>query len=950
MSYAAPKQTWPPNQRPSNNGTPPTSHPIDIAEHHTYNPFDDGPPVPIRRKAREVSDSFNSTINEDMYSQQPFKVESLDAHADLVFGHTAGPTRRTPTPPHVSAAPATSPPNKNPFQRIPVQAAPPYAQAKPVRLPPPPFLSAAINSRESYWTPSNLPSSDTPSHTSTKGSDTGETIVEAWSSRERLSETTLQAEEEDDDSAPDIRQQQPQLPYTLYGHVQRAKASNVVMQQQQQPQVKQSPSGVPHRFVGESFAPERLSLRTEDVPLPDSDDVDSSPVQVTNSSPTPSHHYAPPHSSPLRRRGSDVVVAPTSPQAVDVVLQPTSKPNLGNAPQQAPSQRKLPTPPSSHGTPPSVHRASPIAVNPAGPSLTSPPGTVASAYATPAASSGQEETPTRVRSRISSPTPASGNRSRNTGDAPERLDSKPQEQQIRTQPHRPTNIRTDTFATATTSPTIPTRAPGAPPPDRSFPVREDDYRARSARPIVYGPNWYQPPMYAPLDYVPDFIYMDPTHVQGGLDMSINSRGSPAPSSAVLRDGLQLGTPRSPLTNLPAYEYPQEPLSEDPDAVKDDEMRSRGPFDAAEVQHALWVLEQQRRLYAPQPRYHSSSGHPHRFETTTPAEPHPLDQQERPQSTTSSNDLYSGIRPDAPIPPTPRPNQSLPSTSCPPESAVSSPSHHPIPLPTRKAPRSRSKGRTRKQPLPPRMASTLPPSSDTADDVNNDDDDDGELTPGRAQVEDEGQDALPSDDDTEDVWLEKDKEDKLDLEYHPSYLNVAVKRKKRFQEKYQELLRVFRELDRSTDATMLLMVSPTDPSTPSGTHLVASRAILRSPGYLSTAHRARALFSKSISASRRVVKTEQALREEERRRLEEIEKEASEMRQTLANIEVMAAKAESSGGEASLKAALRATLDGLRQMQKISEEREMRRRDEAARQQRENPQTEKLRRKLAGKVH
>jgi len=164
-----------------------------------------------------------------------------------------------------------------------------------------------------------------------------------------------------------------------------------------------------------------------------------------------------------------------------------------------------------------------------------------------------------------------------------------------------------------------------------------------------------------------------------------------------------------------------------------------------------------------------------------------------------------------------------------------------------------------------------------------------------------------------------------------------------------------------------MVSPCDPSAPPGTHLVASRSILRTPTYLSTANHARFLFSKSISTPRRAVKSEQALREEERRRLEEIEKEASEMRRTLANIEAMAAKAESSGGEASLKAALRATLDGLRQMQKyvnmtttlittlsdpcfrISDEREMRRRGEVARQQRETVHIEDFRRKLSGKV-
>src|SRR5258708_6098755 len=195
-----------------------------------------------------------------------------------------------------------------------------------------------------------------------------------------------------------------------------------------------------------------------------------------------------------------------------------------------------------------------------------------------------------MRSRVPSPIPPGGSRS-NANEVHERRGSKTQELQARTQPpQKPTSTRTDTSDTVTRSPTVPTRGVGAPLPDRSFPVREDDYRARSARPIVYAPNWYQPPMYAPLDYVPDFIYMDSAHVQGGLEMSVNSHGSPAPSSAVLRDDVQFGTPRSPMSNLPAYEYPQDPLSEDPDAIKEDDMRNGGPFDPAEVQHALWVLE------------------------------------------------------------------------------------------------------------------------------------------------------------------------------------------------------------------------------------------------------------------------------------------------------------------------------------------------------------------------
>jgi len=66
-----------------------------------------------------------------------------------------------------------------------------------------------------------------------------------------------------------------------------------------------------------------------------------------------------------------------------------------------------------------------------------------------------------------------------------------------------------------------------------------------------------------------------------------------------------------------------------------------------------------------------------------------------------------------------------------------------------------------------------------------------------------------------------------------------------------------------------------------------------------------------------------------------------MRKNLAAIEVMAERAENQGGEIALKGALRATLDSLRQMQKISEEREERRRDEAVRQRREAAQMEEL---------
>ena len=114
--------------------------------------------------------------------------------------------------------------------------------------------------------------------------------------------------------------------------------------------------------------------------------------------------------------------------------------------------------------------------------------------------------------------------------------------------------------------------------------------------------------------------------------------------------------------------------------------------------------------------------------------------------------------------------------------------------------------------------------------------------------------------------------------------------------------------------MLLFAAHYDTSPP-GTHMLASRAIRRSPALMASAHRARSAFS-DISSTRRHTKLEEARLEKQRQdELDSATSETSDMRRTLANIEAMALRAESQGGEAGLKTALRATLDGLRQMQK-----------------------------------
>jgi hypothetical protein len=114
--------------------------------------------------------------------------------------------------------------------------------------------------------------------------------------------------------------------------------------------------------------------------------------------------------------------------------------------------------------------------------------------------------------------------------------------------------------------------------------------------------------------------------------------------------------------------------------------------------------------------------------------------------------------------------------------------------------------------------------------------------------------------------------------------------------------------------MLLFAAQHD-ITPPNTHVLASRAIRRTPALMASAHKARSAFS-HISSSRRRIKLEETRLEKRRQdQLDSGLSETSDMQRTLANIEAMALRAESQGGEAGLRTALRATLDGLRQMQK-----------------------------------
>jgi hypothetical protein len=114
--------------------------------------------------------------------------------------------------------------------------------------------------------------------------------------------------------------------------------------------------------------------------------------------------------------------------------------------------------------------------------------------------------------------------------------------------------------------------------------------------------------------------------------------------------------------------------------------------------------------------------------------------------------------------------------------------------------------------------------------------------------------------------------------------------------------------------MLLFASQHD-SPRAGTHVLASRAIKRTPAFMMSAHRARSAFSEISSTRRRAKEEADRIEQQRQAELESQMSETSDMRRTLATIEAMALRAEHQGGEVGLKAALRATLDGLRQLQK-----------------------------------
>ncbi|KIK01082.1 hypothetical protein K443DRAFT_99269 [Laccaria amethystina LaAM-08-1] len=176
------------------------------------------------------------------------------------------------------------------------------------------------------------------------------------------------------------------------------------------------------------------------------------------------------------------------------------------------------------------------------------------------------------------------------------------------------------------------------------------------------------------------------------------------------------------------------------------------------------------------------------------------------------------------------------------SLQSSPSHEPIPLPPppRKKDRLARRQASSRKP-PPRVDSTQPretspePSSsgeETAGEerfsvpppeVINNGNGNHHHWPANGTVP-----IVPTADDDPD-WIDEqeegDDDDLLELEYHPNYISNVEKRRRKWEVGWEALVQAFQNLDRQTDATMVLLAAP---SHSTKLHSLRSRAVRRHP--------------------------------------------------------------------------------------------------------------------------
>ncbi|TFY67074.1 hypothetical protein EVJ58_g1858 [Rhodofomes roseus] len=172
-------------------------------------------------------------------------------------------------------------------------------------------------------------------------------------------------------------------------------------------------------------------------------------------------------------------------------------------------------------------------------------------------------------------------------------------------------------------------------------------------------------------------------------------------------------------------------------------------------------------------------------------------------------------------------------------------------------------------------------------------------------------------DEEGEWVDEEEEgeeeDLLELEYHPTYVSSVQRRRRRWETRWDALIQAFQALDRETDATLVMLASP---SHSTKLHALTSRSIRRDAALYNSPKLANIRASFNHLASHR--------RNARSQRMSLVER-----------LHLSAGSAASADGspitaesrEADLRRALEAALGSLSEMGKIYEGREMRWHDE-----------------------
>ncbi|KAH9483255.1 hypothetical protein JR316_0005359 [Psilocybe cubensis] len=200
----------------------------------------------------------------------------------------------------------------------------------------------------------------------------------------------------------------------------------------------------------------------------------------------------------------------------------------------------------------------------------------------------------------------------------------------------------------------------------------------------------------------------------------------------------------------------------------------------------------------------------------------------------------------------------------------------------------------------------------------------------------------NDEDDAGEWIDEDDdddyEDLIDLEYHPTFVKNITKRRRKWEVGWENLIQAFQALDRQTDATMILLASP---SHTTKLHALKSRSIRRHPNLANSTSikDIRAGFAR-VAAQRRLTRPDKS----------------SLVDRLLHSASSSSGTGDGSDGSSSgsveenLKRALDAALGSLSAMGEVYEQREARVMEELRRSREDRERVELLLRQVLGDKH